>query len=162
MRAHFGRWFAGRGVGADLGYGLPKVRFDVVTAATDRPDPALPGVMLMGLDDPASALVQAYERNRLHHAWLLTGPQGLGKAALAHRFARLLLGAKADQSCVLDAGRDDPAVRLVMAGPSGAPFPLMTPADCRSSFPRRRPCRVIESPWSTPSTISTPTRRTQS
>ena len=86
-----------------------------MTAATDRPDPALPGLTLMGLDDPASALVQAYERNRLHHAWLLTGPQGLGKAALAHRFARFLLGAKADQSCVLDAGADDPAVRLVMA-----------------------------------------------
>ena len=82
---------------------------------SERPDPALPGLSLLGLDDPAEALVQAYERNRLHHAWLLTGPQGLGKAALAHRFARLLLGAKSDRSRVLDAGPEDPVVRLVLA-----------------------------------------------
>jgi len=75
----------------------------------------MPGVPLLGLDEPAAALVQAYERNRLHHAWLLTGPQGLGKAALAHRFARLLLGASADRNHVLDARPEDPVVRLVMA-----------------------------------------------
>jgi len=86
-----------------------------VSAATERPDPALPGVTLLGLDEPASALVQAYERNRLHHAWLLTGPQGLGKAALAHRFARLLLGAEADHARALEARPEDAVVRLVMA-----------------------------------------------
>ena len=86
-----------------------------MSSATDRPDPALPGVPLLGLNEPASALVQAFQRNRLHHAWLLTGPQGLGKAALAHRFARMLLGAQADQNRVLDARPEDPVVRLVMA-----------------------------------------------
>lgn len=86
-----------------------------MSVATERPDPALPGETLLGLDDPASALMQAYERNRLHHAWLLTGPQGLGKAALAHRFARMLLGAKADQDRVLDSRPEDPVVRLVLA-----------------------------------------------
>lgn len=75
----------------------------------------MPGVRLQGLDEPAAALVQAYERNRLHHAWLLTGPQGLGKAALAHRFARLLLGATGDQDSVLDVRTEDPVARLVMA-----------------------------------------------
>ena len=86
-----------------------------MSVATERPDPALPGERLLGLDEPASTLVQAYERNRLHHAWLLTGPQGLGKAAIAHRFARMLLGAQTDQNRVLDTRPDDPVVRLVLA-----------------------------------------------
>jgi DNA polymerase-3 subunit delta' len=34
-------------------------------------------------------------RGRLHHAWLLTGPEGLGKATFAYRAARRLLGAPA-------------------------------------------------------------------
>jgi DNA polymerase-3 subunit delta' len=87
----------------------------VVSAAAERPDPALPGVALLGLDEPALALIQALDQNRLHHAWLLTGPQGLGKAALAHRFARLLLGAQADRTRLFDARSDDPVARLVMA-----------------------------------------------
>jgi DNA polymerase-3 subunit delta' len=32
-------------------------------------------------------------RGRLHHAWLLTGPEGVGKATFAYRAARRLLGA---------------------------------------------------------------------
>ena len=31
---------------------------------------------------------------RMHHAWLLSGPKGLGKASLAYRFARVALGAR--------------------------------------------------------------------
>ena len=27
----------------------------------------------------------------MHHAWLITGPDGVGKATLAYRFARCLL-----------------------------------------------------------------------
>ncbi len=43
--------------------------------------------------DPAAekALLDAYRGGRLHHAWLLTGPEGVGKATLAYRFARFLL-----------------------------------------------------------------------
>lgn len=78
-------------------------------------DPALPGTQLLGLEDAAEALVQAQDRNRLHHAWLLTGPRGLGKAALAHRFARQLLGARAARDRALECEPDDPVVRLVTA-----------------------------------------------
>lgn len=42
------------------------------------------------------AFLDALERGRLHHAWLLTGPQGVGKATFAYRAARRLLGAPAD------------------------------------------------------------------
>jgi DNA polymerase-3 subunit delta' len=49
-----------------------------------------------GIEAPAAALVAAADRGRLHHAWLLTGPEGIGKASFAYRAARWLLGAKHD------------------------------------------------------------------
>ena len=38
-------------------------------------------------------LAEALSSERIHHAWLLTGPQGIGKATLAYRFARAALAA---------------------------------------------------------------------
>ena len=35
--------------------------------------------------------MRACQSNRLPHAWLLSGPRGIGKATLAYRFARFLL-----------------------------------------------------------------------
>ena len=79
-------------------------------------DPALTGVSLEHLDTPALAISDALARGRMHHAWLLTGPQGLGKAALAHRAARLLLGARPlAGGGVMASSADDPVNRLVLA-----------------------------------------------
>jgi DNA polymerase-3 subunit delta' len=36
-------------------------------------------------------MLDARQGGRLHHAWLMTGPRGIGKATLAWRFARFLL-----------------------------------------------------------------------
>lgn len=36
-------------------------------------------------------LLESWASGRLHHAWLITGPAGIGKATLACRFARFLL-----------------------------------------------------------------------
>jgi len=44
------------------------------------------------------AFIDARERGRLHHAWLLCGPEGIGKATFAYRAARTLLGARHDSS----------------------------------------------------------------
>ena len=46
---------------------------------------------LVGHDHAAEALAEAAGSGRLHHAWLIAGLPGLGKATLAYRFARWLL-----------------------------------------------------------------------
>jgi DNA polymerase III subunit delta' len=37
------------------------------------------------------ALLEAYRSDRMHHGWLFTGPEGVGKAVMAYRLARFLL-----------------------------------------------------------------------
>lgn len=46
---------------------------------------------IRGHDKVLEALSRNYRENRLHHAWLLSGPKGIGKATLAFRFAEHLL-----------------------------------------------------------------------
>ncbi|MFW8634490.1 DNA polymerase III subunit delta' [Cribrihabitans pelagius] len=46
---------------------------------------------LFGQAQAERDFLTAYNSDRLHHAWLLTGPQGVGKATLAWRIARFLL-----------------------------------------------------------------------
>lgn len=46
---------------------------------------------LVGQAAAEAVLLRAAETGRLPHAWLLTGPRGVGKATLAYRFARYLL-----------------------------------------------------------------------
>ena len=63
-----------------------------------------------------TAFLDAWERGRLHHAWLLCGVEGTGKATFAYRAARRLLGATADPTHgPLGARRDDPVSRLISA-----------------------------------------------
>ncbi len=57
----------------------------------------------------------AFASGRLHHAWLLVGPEGIGKATLAYRIARMAL-AESDQSSARDANdRDHSIFRKVAA-----------------------------------------------
>lgn len=51
---------------------------------------------LFGHGDAERALLQAFAAQRLHHAWLICGREGIGKATLAYAFARFLL-ARADE-----------------------------------------------------------------
>lgn len=71
---------------------------------------------LEGQSAAEAAFLDALERGRLHHAWLLTGPEGVGKATLAYRMARRLLGARPEPSLgLLGAAPSDVVSRQVAA-----------------------------------------------
>ena len=46
---------------------------------------------LFGHREAEAALLNAYRSGKIPHAWLIGGPQGIGKAALAYRMARFVL-----------------------------------------------------------------------
>ena len=59
-----------------------------------EPQPVAPprqNPLLLGHEAAEGVLINAYRSGRMPHAWLLSGPRGIGKATLAFRFARFLL-----------------------------------------------------------------------
>lgn len=67
-----------------------------------------------GSEAAEQALLDSLARGRLHHAWLLVGPEGVGKATFAYRAARRLLGARPDADYgLLGSNPDDPVCRQV-------------------------------------------------
>lgn len=60
--------------------------------------------------------LSALTRGRMHHAWLLIGPEGGGKATFAYRAARRLLGAKPTAGAdSLDSDPADPVGRQIIS-----------------------------------------------
>lgn len=51
---------------------------------------------LFGHAGAEAEFLQAFTSGRLHHAWMLTGPKGVGKATLAWRLSRFLLATPDD------------------------------------------------------------------
>lgn len=71
-----------------------------------------------GHAEAEGAFLDAYRAGRLHHAWLIGGPPGIGKATLAYRVARFLLaGDPADReaSVTLSVPPESSATRQVAA-----------------------------------------------
>ena len=56
-----------------------------------EPRPPRETTALHGQDEAERALLEAYRGHRFHHAWLIAGPAGIGKATLAYRMARFVL-----------------------------------------------------------------------
>jgi DNA polymerase III subunit delta' len=71
---------------------------------------------LFGHHDAEQAMADSLKGGRPHHAWLITGPKGVGKATLAYRFARRLLGARSLDDGPLSCDPDDPVVRKIAQG----------------------------------------------
>jgi DNA polymerase-3 subunit delta' len=65
-----------------------------MTGHTDRPAPRQTTV-LFGHEAAEQALRDAWDSGRMHHAWMLAGPRGIGKATLAFRTARFVLASGA-------------------------------------------------------------------
>lgn len=52
---------------------------------------------LIGQSDAEEIFLRSWKTDTLHHAWILSGQQGIGKATLAYKIARFLLWADANQ-----------------------------------------------------------------
>ncbi|HKP33767.1 MAG TPA: DNA polymerase III subunit delta', partial [Sphingomicrobium sp.] len=75
--------------------------------------------MIAGQDRAIAQFASAWASRKLHHAWLLAGPKGVGKATFAHAAARRVLAEAAGPVFDLSAIETDdehPIVRLVDAG----------------------------------------------
>lgn len=84
---------------------------------------------LLGQEPAEAAFLEAYRTGRLHHAWLITGPKGVGKATLAWRIARFLLA-------------EGPAV----AGLFGDAPPAPETLDVATDHPIARRTRALSEP----------------
>ena len=81
--------------------------------------------VLYGHGEAEGALLDAYRGGRLPHAWLISGPAGIGKATLAYRMARFVLAhpdpraprVTGAQSLAIDA--DHPVARRIAAQAQG-------------------------------------------
>jgi DNA polymerase-3 subunit delta' len=71
---------------------------------------------LYGHQAEEAKLAESLEGGRRPHAWLICGPKGVGKATLAYRLARRLLGAAAFGDAPLGSDPDDPIVRKIAQG----------------------------------------------
>lgn len=76
---------------------------------------------LFGHEEAEQAFLESYRAGRLHHAWLLGGPEGIGKATFAYRVARFLL-AHGDPSAhavtearTLNVDPEHPAARKIIS-----------------------------------------------
>lgn len=69
---------------------------------------------------------------RMHHAWLLTGPKGVGKATLAYRLIRRVLGGQPLSPGGLDVPQNDPAAARVESLGHGDFLLLRRPYDLKT------------------------------
>ncbi|MEG9861139.1 MAG: DNA polymerase III subunit delta' [Parvularculales bacterium] len=78
---------------------------------------------LLGHDKALQVISDAFESRSMHHAWLLAGNRGIGKATLAYRAARYILrwpdgkagGAPEDMARDMAVPENDPVVRQIAA-----------------------------------------------
>ena len=75
--------------------------------------------MIVGQDRAVEQFTSAWATRKLHHAWLLAGPKGVGKASFAREAARRVLADAAGPPVELpslETSEDHPMVKLVDAG----------------------------------------------
>lgn len=78
---------------------------------------------LIGHEEAEERFLDNFMSGRFHHAWLITGARGVGKATFAYRAAKFLLSQQAiggeglfGPPETLDVPEDDPALALIHAG----------------------------------------------
>ncbi len=88
-----------------------------MTVPAPRENPSL-----LGHAAAVATINEAVRAGRVHHAWLLTGPQGVGKATLAYRFARQLLAGPGVPAATVN----DPAAPVFRRVAAGTHADLLT------------------------------------
>lgn len=72
---------------------------------------------LVGHDSAERLFAKQFSENKLHHAWLINGPKGIGKATLAYRMIRTVLGGMPATQGLLDVPlHDEKAQRIQSLG----------------------------------------------
>ncbi|MBW7967368.1 DNA polymerase III subunit delta' [Bradyrhizobium sp. BR 10261] len=93
--------------------------------------------LLFGHREAEAALLTAYRSGRIPHAWLIGGPQGIGKATLAYRMARFVLAHGQPLATAVQIAEDlfidpdDAVARQVAAGSHGGLLTLERTANDR-------------------------------
>ena len=97
-----------------------------------------------GHDEAIEDFLATLKAGRLHHAWMLCGPRGIGKASLAYVIARFLLSQPAEHENTmfadalpalpqtLDTPLDHPVVARILAGSEPGLCVLRRPTDEKS------------------------------
>jgi len=101
---------------------------------------------VIGHDSQADAFLGAFAQGKMHHAWMLTGPEGVGKATFAYEVARFLLATPPEQEDglfgtppppeTLTLPEDHPVRAQVAAGAHPALFVLRRGLDDTSREPK--------------------------
>lgn len=72
---------------------------------------------LVGQHEAEKQLLQAFHSGRMPHAWLVSGPRGIGKSTLAYRLARFLLSGSVSET--LDCDIEGSSARRVQSQSHG-------------------------------------------
>jgi DNA polymerase-3 subunit delta' len=93
---------------------------------------------LFGHDGACAQVLDAFNGERMHHAWMLTGPKGIGKASLAYHISRFLLATEPAEDSLfgtpppatsLSVPADHPVARRIRAGSEPGLCILRRPVD---------------------------------
>ncbi len=84
---------------------------------------------LYGQEGAARTFLEAWQAERLHHAWLLTGAEGVGKATLAWQLARQLLAHDSPPAELAPLPPEHPVARRIAALSEPRLFLLRRPWD---------------------------------
>ncbi len=87
---------------------------------------------LIGHSSGETRFANMHANDSLHHAWLISGPSGIGKATLAYRMIRTVLGGQPQTAGRLDVAASDPVSKRIQSLGHGDFLLIRRPYDLKS------------------------------